>query len=34
MTDGSIRTISYNADMNYLKAIASIAGGEIVKNDD
>jgi len=34
MTDGSIRTISYNADMNYLKAIASIAGGEIVQNDD
>jgi hypothetical protein len=34
MTDGSIRTISYTADMNYLKAIASIAGGDIVKGDD
>lgn len=34
MTDGSIRTISYTADKDYLKAIASIAGGEIIKNDD
>lgn len=34
MTDGSIRTISYSSDMNYLKSIASIAGGEIVKGDD
>ena len=34
MTDGSVRTISYNADMDYLAAIASIAGAEVVKGDD
>jgi prepilin-type N-terminal cleavage/methylation domain-containing protein len=34
MTDGSIRTISYNADMNYLAAIASVAGAEITSGEE
>jgi hypothetical protein len=29
MTDGSIRTVSYNADAKILKAVASIAGREV-----
>lgn len=34
MADGSIRTLSYSADMKSLKALASLAGGEIVNSDD
>jgi type II secretory pathway pseudopilin PulG len=34
MTDGSIRTVSYNADMRILKAVASIAGQEVATLDD
>lgn len=34
MTDGSIRTVSYNADIKILKAVASIAGQEVATLDD
>jgi hypothetical protein len=34
MTDGSIRTVSYNADKAVLKAVASIAGQETATLDD
>lgn len=34
MTDGSIRTVSYNADMKLLKAVASIAGQEVATLDN
>jgi len=34
MTDGSIRTVSYNADMAILKAVASIAGNDIGSLDN
>jgi len=34
MTDGSIRTVSYSADMKILKAVASIAGQETATLDN
>jgi hypothetical protein len=34
MTDGSIRTVSYNADKLILKAVASIAGQEVASLDN
>jgi hypothetical protein len=34
MTDGSIRTVSYNADKAVLKAVASIAGQETATLED
>ena len=34
MTDGSVKIVNYNADINILKALASIAGAETASLDD
>jgi hypothetical protein len=33
MADGSLRTFSFNADLVTMRALASIAGSEIVEAD-